>query len=129
MLAQVLLSFGYDKIVLLTRSMVLRGAGYTVEEVYRWHEAFNRAQSDLIDALLLCHSVPAAEQKSMITGIRAKRAHLPIFCVVRQSDFDPTTEGCIAVDPTPEELLEGLRLALCRTVPGKTTGHHSTGRR
>jgi len=129
MLAQVLLSFGYDKIVLLTRSMVLRGAGYTVEEVYRWHEAFSRAQSDFIDALLLCHTVPAAEQKSMITGIRAKRALLPIFCVVRESVFDPVTEGCIAVDPSPEELLEGLRAALYRAVPRKASGHHSTGRR
>ena len=129
MLAQVLLSFGYDKIVLLTRSMVLRGAGYTVEEVYRWHDAFSRAQSDLVDALLLCHTVPAAEQRSLITGIRAKRALLPIFCVVRQSVFDPATEGCIAVDPSPEELLEGLRAVLYRAVPDKTSGHHSTDRR
>jgi hypothetical protein len=112
MLAQLLLSFGYDKITLLTRSMLLHNAGYKVEEVWRWPDAFNRAQADVIDALLLCHTVPAAEQKSLITRIRAKRALLPIFCVVRQYESDPYSEGCIAIDSTPEELLAGLQLAL-----------------
>lgn len=112
MLAQLVLSFGYDKITLSTRSMVLHNAGYKVEEVWRWPGAFNRAQADVNDALVLCHTVPVAEQESLIIRIRAKRPLLPIFCVVRQSESDPHSEGCIAIDSTPEELLAGLQLAL-----------------
>ena len=112
MLAQMLLSFGYDKIMLLTRSMVLRRAGFDVEEVCRWYDAFNRAQADVVDALLLCHTVPVEEQISLIKRIRANRRLLPIFCVVRESYFDPSAEGCIPIDSAPEDLVAGLRAAL-----------------
>ena len=116
MLAHVLLSFGYDKVILLTRSMVLRRAGYSVEEVCRWHDAFSRAQADAIDAVMLCHTVPLKEQESFITGMRDKRRLMPIFCVVRRVAFDRCIEECIAVDSAPEELLAGLHSAL-RQIP------------
>jgi DNA-binding response OmpR family regulator len=112
MLAQVLLSFGYDKMMLLTRSMVLRTAGYKVEEVSHWHDAFSRAQADVIDAMVLCHTVPLREQESLLTAIRAIRRLLPVFCVVHQVVLDTCIEGCIAIDSDPEELLSGLQSAL-----------------
>jgi hypothetical protein len=112
MLAQVLLSFGYDKIMLLSRSMVLRNAGYDVEEVCRWHDAFSRAQADAIDAVVLCHTVPLREQESLVKGIHAKRRLLPIFCVVQQLALERCVRGCIAIDSAPEELLDGLQSAL-----------------
>jgi hypothetical protein len=112
MLPQVLLSFGYDKIVLMTRTLVLRNAGYGVEEVFRWPDAFSRAQADAIDAVLLCHTVPATEQKSFVVAIRSERRLLPVFCVVRQLAFHGSVEGCIPLDSAPEELLFGLHSAL-----------------
>jgi DNA-binding response OmpR family regulator len=112
MLAQLLLSFGYDKITLLTRSMVLRNAGYEVEEVYRWHDAFSRAKADAIDAVLICHTVPLMEQESLLTGIRAERGLLPVLCVVHHVVFDTCAKGCIAIGSAPEELVAGVRAAL-----------------
>ncbi|MCU1253932.1 MAG: hypothetical protein JWM83_231 [Candidatus Angelobacter sp.] len=112
MLAQVLLSFGYDRVMLLTRSMVLRNAGYSVEEVCRWHDAWTRAQADAIDAVLLCHTVPAREQELLLAAIRAKRRLMPVFCVIHQIVLGTCAEGCIPLDSAPEELLFGLQSAL-----------------
>ena len=112
MLAQVLLSFGYDRVMLLTRSMVLRNAGYSVEEVCRWHDAWTRAQADVIDAVLLCHTVPAREQELLLAAIRARRRLMPVFCVIHQIVLGTCVEGCIPLDSAPEELLFGLQSAL-----------------
>jgi DNA-binding NtrC family response regulator len=112
MLAQVLLSFGYDRVMLLTRSMVLRNAGYSVEEVCRWHDAWTRAQADAIDAVLLCHTVPAREQELLLAAIRARRRLMPVFCVIHQIVLGTCVEGCIPLDSAPEELLFGLQSAL-----------------
>ena len=88
MLAQLLLSFGYDKITLLTRSMLLQNAGYKVEEVWRWPDAFTRAQADVIDALVLCTRSQRRTRIFELPGY-ARRGTLTPSVVVRNSNLVP----------------------------------------
>jgi DNA-binding NtrC family response regulator len=105
-----ILSFGYDPILLPLRSMVLRRSGYVVEEAYSVAEAFRAVQSDVIDLLLICHTVPANEQNQLIASIRSVRRLLPVLCVTNQ-EFAHSTENCFAVTNSPMELLDAVRLA------------------
>jgi hypothetical protein len=49
---------GYDPDLMIVRILILRRAGYVVEEVYERIAALSRAQSDSVDLLLICHTVP-----------------------------------------------------------------------
>jgi DNA-binding response OmpR family regulator len=115
MLPPVLLSFGYDKTMLATRSMVLRRAGYSVEEVTRWSDAYRRAQSDVVDALLICHTVPLNEQGILVSAVRANRRLLPIFFVSSQYGHPTTIEGCTPIGKDSARLLKALHVAFRRS--------------
>jgi DNA-binding response OmpR family regulator len=113
MLTPVLLSFGYDKKMLATRSMFLRGVGYRVEEVFRWSDAHSRAQSDIIDAILICNTVPLSELEALVSAIRSHRRLLPILSVSAQEPLSKSIEGCIPVHADhPAGLLDVLHVAL-----------------
>jgi DNA-binding response OmpR family regulator len=105
-----ILSFGYDPILLPLRSMVLRSRGYAVEEAYSLAEAFRVVQSDVIDLMLICHTVPADDQNKLIASVRSVRRLLPILCITDQ-EFAAFTEGCFAVTNSPLDLLDAVRLA------------------
>ena len=113
MLTPVLLSFGYDRTMLANRSIALRNAGYGVQEVTRWSDAHTRAQSDLIDAVLICHTVPLNEQGVLISAIRTNRRLMPIFFVNCQNGYPTTIEGCTPIVRDSAELLNALHAALC----------------
>jgi CheY-like chemotaxis protein len=112
MLNPVLLSFGYDRTVLATRSTLLRKAGYSVEEVTRWSDAHNRAQSDVIDAVLICHTVPPNDQGVLVSAIRSHRRLLPIFFINCQHGHPTTIERCTPVGRDSAELWKCLRSTL-----------------
>jgi CheY-like chemotaxis protein len=102
-----ILSVGYDVTLMPLRSMVLRGSGYVVEEAYSLPKAFLRAQSDAIDILLICHTVPEGDQRKLIASVRSRRRLLPILCITNQ-EFAYAAEGCHSVTSSPVELLEAV---------------------
>ncbi|HKD80241.1 MAG TPA: hypothetical protein VKH81_11155 [Candidatus Angelobacter sp.] len=102
-----ILSVGYDATLMPLRSMLLRGTGYVVEESYSIAKAFLRAQSDAIDLLLICHTVPENDQKKLIAFVRSVRKLLPILCITNQ-EFAYSADGCLSVTNSPVELLEAV---------------------
>jgi DNA-binding response OmpR family regulator len=106
-----ILSIGKNHNLMSSRSLILRKAGYVVQEAQTLEDAIGLAESDLIDAMLICHTIPRAEQKVLIAGVRAKRRLMPILCV-RSHAFEDTAQNCIALHSEPETLLNALRLAL-----------------
>jgi DNA-binding response OmpR family regulator len=75
------LAFGYDRTLVGVRTSVLRHSGYHVEETFSVTEALKRAQSDSIDAILICHSVPDNGVEKLVTAVRKTRALMPILCM------------------------------------------------
>lgn len=80
-MAQCILSMGYDPHLMSVRTLLLRGAGYVVDEAYDRAAALSRAQCDTVDALLICHTVPKSDKRWLIANVREKRRLLPILCL------------------------------------------------
>jgi CheY-like chemotaxis protein len=105
------LAFGYDLILAGVRTSVLRHWGYHVEETFSLPEALKRAQSDSIDVILICHSVPDNGIEKLVTAVRKTRALMPILCMrTHPYGFAPRT--CVLVENTPIAILNALKVAL-----------------
>ena len=87
--------------------MLLRHAGYGVEEAYSLRDAVRMVDSDSLVAVLICHSVPPAERDSFISYIRGRRKMLPIF-YIDNTGVPPPIQGCQVIQNTPEALLAAL---------------------
>lgn|SRR5689334_8074131 len=112
-----ILSVGYDRFLMRVRSLVLRSSGYSVEEVYSGEQAVLRAESDTIDLLLICHTIPERDQKKLIAAVQRRRRLLPILCI-NNREFTFPLSGCVGVENTPVELLEGVQAAVLVTRRG-----------
>jgi DNA-binding response OmpR family regulator len=106
-----ILSISSDPQLMVTRTLLLRRAGYAVDEAYEKAAALSRAQCDSVDALLICHSVPKAERRWLIARVREKRKLMPILCLTVGMDHLPD-DSCTGVPSDPEELLNALAQAL-----------------
>ena len=105
-----ILSVGKDPVLMASRSLILRGAGYLVEEAYTVDKAINLVAADSIDAMLLCHTIARSDQQVLISAVREKRRLMPILCL-RSYAYESVPRTCTAVDHEPEALLHALKLA------------------
>lgn len=104
------LSCGLDPKLLFQRSATLRDAGFDVTEVFTEADAICWAQSDIVDMVLICNTVPRALQRNFVLAIRRKRRLMPILCVVA-GDFAVWTEASPALNVKSALLLDALREA------------------
>lgn len=105
-----ILSVGNDPTLMASRTLILRGAGYFVEEAYTVDKAINLVAADSIDAMLLCHTIARSDQQVLISAVREKRRLMPILCL-RSHAYESVPRTCTAVDNQPEALLHTLKLA------------------
>jgi DNA-binding NtrC family response regulator len=103
-----ILSVGKNRRIMSSRSMILRGAGYAVDEAYTVETAIKLVEQDSIDAALLCHTVPRSEQNALISAIHSKRRLMPILCI-RSYAYEAVPKTCTAVENEPETLLSALQ--------------------
>jgi DNA-binding NtrC family response regulator len=106
-----ILSVGNDSTLLASRTLILRGAGYFVEEAYTVDKAINLVAADSIDAMLICHTIARSDQQVLISAVREKRRLMPILCL-RSYAYESAPLTCTAVDKEPEALLHTLKLAI-----------------
>jgi hypothetical protein len=105
------LTFGYDRMLVDLRSRVLRMSGYEVEEKFTLPEASAAAQSDLIDAFVMCHTVPTEERKQLVRAIRMTRKLIPILCV-RSNQCDVIPSSCVSVENSPVAMVDAVKAAV-----------------
>ena len=111
MTAPHILSVGNNPTLMSSRTLILRAAGYVVEESYTVDKAINLVEADSIDVTLICHTIPKNDQQVLITIVREKRRLMPVLCI-RSSAFESAPRSCIAVDNEPEALLNAVRVAI-----------------
>lgn len=109
----IILSLGRDHLLMPLRTMVLHRAGYVVREACSSDEALRLLGTVEFDLLLICHTVPEAEQRELIAAVRRSLPGLPIACL--KSNEYPIQEYCSAVDNTAPALLTDLSAVLHRT--------------
>jgi DNA-binding response OmpR family regulator len=104
-----ILSVGHDHHLLALRTLVLESAGFEVIEAFCVSDALRLAQSDAVDLVLICHTVPKADQKLLLAGIRTRRRLMPVLCVIAH-DFVTPADSVVPTG-TPHLLVDALRQA------------------
>lgn len=84
-----ILHVGRDLMLLHTRSIVLRSAGYIVECEYYVEDAVRRFLSADFDLVLLCHSLCDEERQRFIHRIRQHGSSTPVLAVGLFETLDP----------------------------------------
>ena len=106
-----IVSVGKDPILMASRTLLLRNAGYGVEEAYSVDKAISLVELDSIDLTLICHTVPKSEQTLLIAAVREKRRLMPILCI-RSFAFVSVPSTCISVENEPIALLNAIERAI-----------------
>ena len=105
-----ILSVGYERKWMESRTQILRSAGYRVDEVNNLKAALALAESDSVDMLVICDSVPRPEQQWLIARVRERRRMLPILCI-GDYPYVSAADCCLGVENTPVALLNAVKLA------------------
>lgn len=103
-----ILCVGREQELLSLRAMVLRGAGFRVDEECDLTRALQVALEGSIDLVLLCHTWNSSEQSRIIHSLRAARPHMPVACVITL-DHQGAPAGSVAVPSDPQRLIEAIR--------------------
>ena len=103
-------SVGYETVLMGLRSQVLRHAGHWVDEAHTLKDAIRMIELDSTDLLLICHSVPKAEERWLIAQVREKRRLLPIICIGNQA-YVSRNDGCVGIENSPGALLDAVKFA------------------
>ena len=105
------LTVGYETQLLETRSMVLRHAGYAVKEARILSAALREIESDHVDILVLCNTIPPTERRWFAKEVLNRRRLLPVICIKAHS-YEQNVPGCVAVENDPDSLLKALKLVV-----------------
>jgi DNA-binding NtrC family response regulator len=111
MIRQNILCVGYEPSLLEARAMILRRAGYVVHEIAILEFALSKMESDSIDGVVMCHSIPQKQQQLFVAQIMHIRRLLPILCI-KNHPYEQCVLGCTGVDGEPDSLLTALRQAV-----------------
>lgn len=113
----VILAVGKDPMILRTRSLILRSAGYVVKSSTTVGEVIALTPDVDADLILLCHSVSAQERDGIIRAIRASGSRIPIYTVAPASvDFSPSlADG--SLPNRPEDFLKSIKAVLASPTP------------
>ncbi len=77
----ILLHFGYDGLLSEARAVVLEQAGYEVVIAHSGKEALTVLRNRSVELVLVCHSVPSEEARSVLAEMKQLRPHVPIVMV------------------------------------------------
>jgi CheY-like chemotaxis protein len=95
------LMVGRDAALVEMRGRVLRAAGYSVMASARPEQAINQFLVGDFDLVILCHSIPTEERKSLCNRFRQHTSRTPIVSVASNAgDQDPFVDATIESEPT-----------------------------
>ena len=109
----VVLMVGHDRVLAVTRSQVLRSAGYIVVTAFTPRQAIDEFVRGDFDLVLLCHSIAGDAREQLVTALREHTSRTPIVSV---ASFDGHFDGFAdaTVENDPHLLVNTLREVLHR---------------
>jgi|SRR5579864_163886 len=117
----VVLMVGRDRVLAVTRSQVLRSAGYIVVTAFTPRQAIDEFVRGDFDIILVCHSIPGDAREGLVSALREYTSRTPIVSVASfDGQFDGFADATIENDP--HSLINSLREVLHRG------GNNSAGR-
>lgn len=106
------LSIGQDPVLLVTRSLFLRAAGYGVEGACNLKEALLKVRDGDFDVVILCHTIPTQDRNRLISLIRASGSRVPVIYVELTPQLFPSAFADATVEGDPTKLLTCIRETL-----------------
>lgn len=92
---------GRDRVLVETRSQVLRTAGYVVVPAFTLRQAMDEFLQGDFDLVLLCHSIPENARERLVSVLREHTSRTPIISVASfEGQFDGFADATIENDPT-----------------------------
>jgi DNA-binding response OmpR family regulator len=109
----VVLMVGRDRVLVETRSQVLRTSGYVVVPAFTLGQAMDEFLQGDFDLVLLCHSIPENTRERLVDVLRKHTSRTPIVSVASfEGQFDAFADATIENDPTL--LIASLRKIVTR---------------
>ena len=106
-----ILAIGRDPGLLHLREEVLRTGGYAVVSTHSINDAVRKITEGDFDAVILCHTLPAGQKKTLISFVRAHSPSTPCVAIHTLSFAkDPLADLTLGSDPLA--LLAGLKAVL-----------------
>lgn len=98
--------------ILNTRSLILRSAGYIVKSSTSIDEAVALTRDVDADLVLLCHSISKQERDAVVLAIRASGSRDPIYTVAPESSDFSSGLADGTLPNRPEDFLKSIKAAL-----------------
>ena len=83
-----LLSVGFDPLLMRTRTSLLSDAGYSVVPSFTSRDAFESFISRDIDLVILCHTIPEQDKTKLITSMKERNKRTPIISIHANGEAD-----------------------------------------
>ena len=110
----VILSVGHHPALLETRNLILRAAGYKVEEAASIKQAIRQFQAGNFDLVLLCHSIPTTERERLAGLIRASGASTSVASIATIAGGPEDVFVDETFESDPRKLLPGIKEVLLK---------------
>jgi DNA-binding NtrC family response regulator len=108
-----ILSFGKEQVLMSVRALLLRKAGYQVQNTFSRESVMKHLDSGQFDLLIICHTVPSDEQNALIASVHSLRPGLRIVCLSPLPALSKR-DVCAVAATTAPEFLEDIEQVLLR---------------
>jgi DNA-binding NtrC family response regulator len=99
-----ILSFGYEPVLMAVRALLLRKAGYQVQNTSSRESLMRHLDSGEFHLLIICHTIPSDEQNSLIASVQRLRPGLRIVCLSSLPVVSRRGVCAVAASTAPEFL-------------------------
>jgi DNA-binding NtrC family response regulator len=103
-----IVSVSYDETLLLTRELLLKGAGHEVTSCLGYVDALNGANS-ACDVAIIGHSIPKQDKLDMIAAFRRNQPKAVIVALTRGGEPRLNEVDVYVTPGDPEELIGTIR--------------------
>jgi DNA-binding response OmpR family regulator len=101
-----ILSISYDPVLLHTRDLILREAGYDVASVLGFAEALELCGNHY-DLIVMGHSIPEADKRAIVSELRSKGCNAPVLTLIKPGEAT-MREAAASVEPEPMLVLDAI---------------------
>ena len=108
------LSVGWDPMILHTRNLLLQSAGYIVVSAMSMKDAVHLFQDGDFDLVILCNSISTRDCERLRCLIRASGSRIPIVCVAEAVPGDHKAFAEAHLDEDPVAFLRTLEDVLSK---------------
>ena len=105
----VILSAGRDYDLLRLRNAVLKTRDYTVVAAVTTAEVLSKFHEGDFDLVLLCHTIPLEDQKTISDAVHSASPSTPVLAVTRSGEISPYSD--LLVENNPDAILSSLNAA------------------